>query len=303
MTFEITILGSGAALPTLRRNTSSQYVNCNERHILIDCGEGTQNQIRKFAIKFQKIKHILISHLHGDHFFGLIGLISTMNLLGRSENITIYGPKELKEIIELQMKASGHAINFGLKFVELQFQKPSLIFQDKKIEIWSIPMKHRIPTNGFVIKEKTKEFPINGEELKKDKLSIASIPFFRRGEDFIDEDAKVFKYRDYTFSRPESRSYAYFSDTAIVNKNANFIKDFTCLYHEATFTNEHHSRAKSTYHSTSLQVGEFAKLAAVKQLIMGHLSSRYDNADIHLKEAKLNFENSIVAEDGLKIKL
>ncbi len=301
MSFEVTILGSGAALPTLKRNPTSQYVNCNERHILIDCGEGTQNQLRKFGIKIQKIKHILISHLHGDHYFGLMGLLSTMNLLGRTEGLTLYGPKELIEIIELQLKVGGHSLAFKINFKETKNDGINLLFADKLIEIKSIPLKHRIKTTGFIIQEKQKERTILGDELVEAKLSLTAIPFFRRGENYIDERGKIFEFEDFSIPAPVPRTYAYFSDTVVQNKNIEYIKGVNCLYHEATFIEIHKDKAKSTFHSTARQAAEFAKLAQVKKLYLGHLSSRYENSDKHVSEAKAVFENIIYVDDGMKI--
>ncbi len=303
MIFELTILGSGAALPTLKRNPTSQYVNCNERHILIDCGEGTQNQLRKFGIKIQKIKHILISHLHGDHYFGLMGMLSTMNLLGRTEGLTLYGPKELEEIIHLQLKASGHKLAFNMNFKETNDKGINLLFEDKLIEIHSIPLKHRIKTTGFIIKEKQKERTILGEELNEAKLSLTAIPFFRRGENYTDEKGETFDFEEFTLPAQEPKTYAYFSDTAVFSDNAKYIIGANVLYHEATFTDFHSDKAKTTFHSTASQAAEFAKLAQVKKLFLGHLSSRYENSDQHVIEAKAIFENVTYVEDGMKIQV
>jgi ribonuclease Z len=301
MAFEITILGSGAALPTLKRNPSAQYINCNERHILIDCGEGTQNQIRRFGIKFQKIKHILISHLHGDHYFGLMGLLSTMSLLGRTESLSIYGPKELEEIIKIQLKASGHSYDFKMKFISTENNDFIKIFEDRMIEIWSVPMNHRIKTTGFFIKEKAKELSINGELFKQSKLSLTAIPLFRKGQDFIDEKGKKHDFRDYTLKSSKPKSYAYFSDTYPVEKNSEFIKNCDVLYHEATFTEQHVDRAIKTLHSTAKQAANFAKLSEVKRLYLGHISSRYEDSKQHELEAKNIFSNTEIVEDGMKI--
>lgn len=301
MIFEVTILGSGAALPTLRRNPTAQYVNCNDRHILIDCGEGTQTQIRRCGIKIQKIKHILISHLHGDHYFGLMGLLSTMSLLGRSDSLSIYAPKELEEIILLQLKASGHHYDFKLNFVPLVNSEIELIFEDKLIEIWALPMKHRIKTNGFLVKEKQKDLSINGELFKESGLSLTAIPFFRKGKDFIDEKGEKYTFREFTLAASKPKSYAYFSDTFPVIENCKYIENFNVLYHEATFTEKHLDRGKKTLHSTAKQAAEIAKIAQVKKLYLGHISSRYEDTNEHLSEAKTVFEQTQIVEDGMKI--
>jgi ribonuclease Z len=217
--FSVTILGSGAALPTFSRNPTSQYIICNNRHILIDCGEGTQIQMRKFGVKFQRITHILISHLHGDHFFGLVGLLSTMHLLGRDQGIKIYGPEGLEQIIRSQLEIGGARLDFSIEFKTLDGKSAGLLFEDKLIEIYSFPLKHRIPTNGFLIKEKEKERVLLGDLFKQDKLSIALIPFFKRGEDVVDEvTGKVYLHKDYTLPPKKSFSYAYCSDTIYYEK-------------------------------------------------------------------------------------
>lgn len=298
MTFEVTILGSGAALPTSLRNPTSQYIACNDRHILIDCGEGTQNQIRRHGIKLQKITHILISHLHGDHFFGLVGLISTMHLLGRSANLTIYGPEELEQIIRMQLEIGGTRLNFDIRFVKLDGKTSQLLFEDRLIEIRSFPLKHRIPSNGFVIREKPKERSIMGEVFREAGLSLTAIPKFRNGEDFTDKEGELHYADDYTLPPKPSKSYAYCSDTAYYEAVLPFIEKVTVLYHEATFTETLKERAKVTYHSTALQAALIAQKAEVGRLLLGHLSARYENGDLHAAEARTVFENTVVVEDG-----
>ena len=299
MDFSVTILGSGAALPTFSRNPTSQYIICNNRHILIDCGEGTQIQMRKFGVKFQRITHILISHLHGDHFFGLVGLLSTMHLLGRDQGIKIYGPEGLEQIIRSQLEIGGAKLDFSIEFKTLDGKSAGLLFEDKLIEIYSFPLKHRIPTNGFLIKEKGKERILLGELFKQDKLSIALIPFFKRGEDVIDEfTGKVYLHKKYTLEPKKSFSYAYCSDTMYFEKVIPYIENTTVLYHEATFLEKDRSRAKATFHSTAKDAAKIAEKAKVGRLLLGHLSARFENGLEHEKEAKTIFENVEVVEDG-----
>ena len=298
MSFSVTILGSGAALPTSRRGPSSQYVECNGRHILIDCGEGTQNAIRKNHVHLQKITHILISHLHGDHYFGLVGLLSTMHLLGRDKGITIYGPKELEQIIRLQLEVGGARLAFSCTFVHLQDKENQLIFEDKVIEIYSFPLYHRIPCTGFQIKEKIKERPLDAEKFKEKGISIAYHQKLKKGEDVILDNGKVIKSKDYTFAAPPVRSYSYCSDTKFDLRVAQAVHGSTKLYHEATFLHKMLDRAEQTCHTTALQAGMLAEKAAIKKLLLGHLSSRYDSDDEHEAEAKTVFENTLVVEDG-----
>jgi len=298
--FEVTILGSGAAVPTLRRNPTSQYVVCNDRHILIDCGEGTQMQIRNYGIRFQRLTHILISHLHGDHFFGLVGLLSTMHLMGRDKGITVYGPKELESIIKSQLEIGGAKLDFDLQFVATDPKNSQLIFEDKLIEIHSFPLKHRIPTTGFLIREKAKEFNLNSEAIKGSGLKIEHFHLLKKGEDVLDEDGQIFRFKDYTFPPKASYSYAFCSDTKYDLSIVPYVKDVSVLYHEATFTEKDSERAKATFHSTAAQAADIAKRANAGKLYLGHLSARYESTAAHLFEAAKFFDNTEVVEDGMK---
>lgn len=298
MSFKVTILGSGAALPTAQRNPTSQYIECQNRHILIDCGEGTQMQMRKFGIKLQKISHILISHLHGDHYFGLVGLLSTMHLLGRDKGITIYGPKELEQIIRLQLEIGGNKIGFDLNFEQIENHQKGLVFEDKCIEIHTFPLKHKIQTNGYLIKEKQKELTLDSERFYADNLSIQFIHQFKKGLDVVDENGKTYLYKDYTLKPSPPKSYAFCSDTAYYENIIPSIKDCNVLYHEATFTEKEIDRAKSTLHSTAKQAATIALKANVGKLLMGHLSARFKNEKQHLTEAKSVFEMCTVVSDG-----
>ncbi|MNU94771.1 Ribonuclease BN [compost metagenome] len=298
MGFEVCILGSGAALPTSLRNPTSQYVLCNDRHILIDCGEGTQVQLRKNHVHIQKINHILISHLHGDHFFGLVGLLSTLHLLGRDKNLTVYGPEELEQIIRLQLEVGGARLGFGLHFVPLNGKEHKLIFEDKLIEIWTFPLNHRVPTNGFLIREKTKERKLNAELFQETGLSLTFIPKLKQGMNVELDSGEIIYFEDYTFPQKPSKSYAYCSDTIFDERIVDYIKNADLLYHEATFLNDKLDRAKQTFHSTAEQAALIAKQAGVGKLLLGHLSARYDNGLKHQEEASKVFENVRVVEDG-----
>ena len=251
MSFELTILGSGAAVPTFRRNPTAQYIVCNDRHILIDCGEGTQMQLRKYSIRFQRISHILISHLHGDHFFGLVGLLSTMHLMGRDKGLTVYGPGELEGIIRSQLEIAGARLDFDLTFVRLNGKETKLIFEDNLIEIHTFPLKHRIPTNGFVIREKIKERRLISEAIKGSGLLIEHLPKLKRGENVVDEKGNEFDAEDFTWPPHPSYSYAFCSDTRYDETIVPHIKNVDVLYHEATFTEKDADRAKTTFHSTA----------------------------------------------------
>lgn len=303
MSFKITILGCGGALPSRNKNPSSQYIECNNRHILIDCGEGTQMQIRKLGIHFQKITHILISHLHGDHWFGLPGLLSTMNLLGRNTGVSVYGPSNLLSLLNDILSFGGHQLNFQLNFVALDFKEEQILFNDKLILIKSFPLKHRIPTCGFRIEEKKKEYTINTEETKKYAIQLKDYPKLKRGENVILENGEIIDFKSCVFDPKKPLSYAYCSDTYPSAKYINSIRKADLLYHEATFMEEHAGRAKLTLHSTAQQAAEIAQKANVKHLLIGHFSSRYENGEEHLREAKKILDKTSVAEDGMVIDL
>jgi ribonuclease Z len=302
VSFELHILGSGAALPTSKRQASAQYVNCNERHILIDCAEGTQQQLRKYGLKLQKIQFILISHLHGDHFFGLPGLLSTMHLLGRNKKLSIYGPPGLEALIKAMLAAGGHPLQFDLTFHTIQPGESQLIFEDRLIEIYAFALKHRLPTLGYRINEKPKLLNLDKEAIAAAGLLIEDLPKLKSGIS-IERNGKKYNYKDYTLPAQPVYSYAYCSDTKPSPSYLEAIKDVDLLYHEATFNQQHLERAKSTFHSTAQQAAQQAMLANCKYLLLGHFSSRYDDAQQHLLEARKVHPNVGAAEDGLQLNL
>jgi ribonuclease Z len=301
--FTVTILGSGAALPTLNRMPSSQYINCNNRHFLIDCAEGTQVQLRKYKVHFQKISHIFISHLHGDHYFGLVGLLSSMSLLGREKEMHLFGPPELEEIITTQLQYGGSRLSFNINFHSLRFDVKEKIHEDDVLEVFSFPLKHKVPTCGFLINEKPKLLKIDTEKLKDKNIEVEHYKVFQNGQDVKLENGTTYRYLDYTFPPHPPMSYAYCSDTKKDLNVPEFIKDCTVLYHEATFLKKDKSIANSTMHSTTIDAANIASLANVKSLYVGHLSSRYRSDEQHLSELKEVFKNSSVAYDGLIIDL
>ncbi len=302
MSFELHILGSGAALPTSKRQASAQYINCNERHILIDCAEGTQQQLRKYGLKLQKIQFILISHLHGDHFFGLPGLLSTMHLLGRNKKLSIYGPPGLEALIKAMLAAGGHPLQFDLTFHTIQPGETQLIFEDRLIEIFAFALKHRLSTLGYRINEKPKLLNLDKEAISAAGLLIEDLPKLKSGIS-IERNGKKYNYKDYTLPAQPVYSYAYCSDTKPSPSYLEAIKDVDLLYHEATFNQQHLERAKSTFHSTAQQAAQQAVLANCKYLLLGHFSSRYDDAQQHLLEARIVHPNVGAAEDGFKLTL
>jgi ribonuclease Z len=303
VSFDLTILGSGAAIPTSQRNPTAQFLVCNDRYILIDCGEGTQVQIRKYGLRFQRIQHILISHLHGDHYFGLVGLISSMHLLGRDKGLTIYGPEGLEGIIRSQLEYGHAVLDFEIQFVVLNGKDEGLIFEDNLIEIHTFPLKHRIPTNGFVIREKEKERKLVSDKISGTGMGFEHLHRLKKGEDILLDSGQYFRNADYTEDPVPSLSYAYCSDTAYSEKLIPFIEGVDLLYHEATFVEKDLERARATYHSTARQAAEIAKKAKVKRLLMGHLSARYDSVKTHELEARSVFISSEVVEEGQTYKI
>lgn len=302
MSFEVHILGSGAALPTAKRQASAQYINCNERHILIDCAEGTQLQLRKFGLKLQKIQYILISHLHGDHFFGLPGLLSTMHLLGRDKKLHIFGPPGLENLIKALLSAGGHPLHFDITFQTIEPGAKQLIFDDRLIEIYAFALQHRIPTIGYRINEKPKLLNLDKQAITEAGLLIEDLPKLKAGIS-VERDNKIYHYKNYTYPAQQVYSYAYCSDTKPSPAYLESIHGVDLLYHEATFTQAHKERAKSTFHSTAQQAAQQAQSAACKYLLLGHFSSRYDDSEQHLNEAKAVHPNVAAAADGLKIVL
>ncbi|WP_456421120.1 ribonuclease Z [Lutibacter sp.] len=299
MSLKLTILGCHSATPRVNAHPTAQFLEIKNHNFLIDCGEGTQVQLRKYSIKFSKIKHIFISHLHGDHFFGLVGLISTFRLLNRETELHIYAPKGLKEIITLQLKLSNSWTNYPLHFHELTSSKNELIFEDSKVEVHTIPLHHRIYTNGFLFKEKLGERKLNISAINKyPEIQTCDYQNLKIGRDYTLLNGEVIKNKNLTLAPAQPKSYAFCSDTAYFPEILPIIKKVNCLYHETTFLKDKEDLAKTTKHSTAEQAGSIAKQALVKQLIIGHFSSRYKNKDTFLQEAKTIFPNTVLAEEG-----
>lgn len=297
MKFSVNILGSGAATPTLQRFPTSQLINCNEHYILIDCGEGAQIQMRKFRLKFQKIKTILISHLHGDHYFGLPGLISSFILLGRTSKLEIICPIGLKKIMLQQLEVGNAKIPFEVEFNEIELNTKELVFENKLLEIYAFPLNHRIHTHGFEIREKKRARNFIKEKLQEYKITVKEIGEIKTGKDLI-RNNEIVPIEKYTEDSPRPMSYIFCSDNAIKESQLDFFRNADLVYHEATFLNKDKARAKSTFHSTAGKVGELAAKANVKHLILGHFSARYDGPEEHLSEAQEFMNNVNCVEDG-----
>lgn len=299
MSLRLTILGCHSATPRSHGHTSSQYLEINNEGFLIDCGEGSQAQLRKYKIKFSRISRIFISHLHGDHFFGLIGLIATFGLLNRKSELHIHGPKGIREIILMQLKLSGSWVAYPLHFHELDAVDSKLIFENDKIEVHTIPLSHRIYTNGFLFREKPLPRNLNMTAISKyPEIEICDYQNLKNGRDYKMEDGGTIPNAELTFDPPKILQYAYCSDTAYDEKIIPLIKDIDLLYHESTFLEDNKDLAQITKHATALEAATIAKMANVKQLILGHYSSRYKDTTLFQEEAKIKFANSVLAEAG-----
>ena len=302
MSLELTILGCHSATPRVNAHPTSQYLEINNRHFLIDCGEGTQRQMRKHKIGFSKINHIFISHLHGDHFFGLIGLISTFGILNREKELHIYGPKGLKEVTQLQLKVSKSYSKFEIIYHELTSKESETIFEDDKVSVTTIPLNHRVYTNGYLFKEKEKLKKLNIDNVKQyPEIETCDYHNIKGGKDVTLESGEIVKNEELTLPPSKSKSYAFCSDTSYKEDIIPIIKNVDLLYHEATFLSDREDLAKKTKHSTAKQAAQIAHLANVNQLVIGHYSSRYQNIGLFKKEASAIFENVILAAEGKKI--
>lgn len=297
--FSITILGSNSAIPSLKRNPSAQSVNLNGHNFLIDCADGTQVQLRKFKIKFQKIDHIFISHLHGDHYFGLVGYLSSMNLLGRKNELHIYAPPLLEEIIKIQLDASETILNYSVYFHYLHENKTKTILKNNILSVKAFPLKHSIPTWGFIFKENQDKRKIKKSFANNVNISKNEFEKIQNGADFTDKSGKTYKNNEITLDPPKARSYAYCSDTGYSKAIIPFIKDVDLLYHESTFMEEKKEVAREKFHSTAMDAAKIAKKANAKKLLLGHYSNRYKDLTPLLKEAKSIFGNTELTDDGL----
>ncbi len=295
---KLTILGCYSATPRALNNTTSQVLEINNHMFLIDCGEGTQVQLRKHKIKFNRIKHIFISHLHGDHFFGLVGLISTFRLLTRETDLHIYGPVGIKEVVTLQMKLADSWTNYNLIFHELISNNSELIFEDEEVEVFTIPLNHRVYTNGFLFKEKEGNRKLDIGLVEDANINVAYYRKLAQGFDVINEEGKLIKNELVTKPGLKPKSYAFCSDTMYKEDIVPIIKNVDVLYHESTFLDKHASLGQKTKHSTAKEAARIAKQANVGVLLLGHYSTRYDGLNAFKDEAQEVFDHVELCEDG-----
>ena len=300
---KLTILGCYAATPRTITNPTSQVLEIKNRMFLIDCGEGTQVQLRKNKIKFSKINQVFISHLHGDHFFGLIGLISTFSLLGRTTDLHIYGPKGIKEIILLQLRLSNSWTNYDLYFHELESEVSETIFEDDKVVVTTIPLKHRVYTNGFLFQEKIGERKLNMDAVLNHEIESCYYQKIKNGKDITLEDGRIISNSILTFDPIQPKSYAFCSDSVYHEAIVPIIENVDVLYHESTFLESEDALALKTLHSTAKQAAQIALKANAKQLILGHYSTRYDSITVFQEEAKTIFPEVLLADDGKTFEL
>ena len=294
----VTILGCGSALPTRINYPSSQLLELRDKQFLIDCGEGCQIRMRQYAVKTNRLNHIFISHLHGDHCFGLIGLLSSFGMLDRTADMHIHAHPDLEKILRAQLDYFCEVMPYKVFFEPINPSRHELVYEDRSVEVYSIPLKHRVPCCGYLFAEKERERHIIREMIDAYQVPVREIARIKQGADFVTEDGRVISNERLTTPASPAIRYAYCSDTAYSEKIIPWIEGVDCLYHEATFDSSLLPRAKETMHSTALQAAEIARMASVRQLIIGHFSARYTNQQLLLDEARSVFEATTLAKDG-----
>lgn len=301
MSFEVTILGSNSALPTANKFPTAQVVKLHERFFLIDCGEGTQIQLRRYKFNFLKINHIFISHLHGDHYFGIFGLLSTIGLLGRTEPLTIFAPPALRHTIHFMLPQL--MIQFPLNLIDLDFSRPNILLEAETYKISSFPLKHRVETCGFLFEEKPKPKKVKKFYIEEYNISVADIIKIKAGADYVTTEGFRIPNEQLTHLPTPLHSYAFCSDTAFLPSLANILQNVSLLYHESTFLDEDKALAATTMHSTAKEAATIAKLCNAKKLMIGHYSTRYPDYQLFVKEANKVFPNTIPAVEGFTFDL
>ena len=301
--FDLHILGCGSALPTTKHFSTSQVLNIREKLFMIDCGEGTQTQMRKEKLKFSRLNHIFISHLHGDHCFGLMGLISTLGLLGRTATLHIHAHPDLERMLQPQLDFFCKGMSYKVEFHSIRPEVAEVIYEDRSVTVSTIPLRHRIPTCGFLFAEKPTPNHIIRDMIDFYKVPVYELNRIKNGEDFVTEDGTVIPNNRLTTPSDPPRKYAYCSDTIYHREVLKQIEGVDLLFHEATFANSDKARAKETYHTTAEEAATIARDAKAKQLIIGHFSARYTDESLLLEEAKAVFPQTILAKENLEINL
>ena len=299
--FEVTVLGCGSALPTVKHNGSGMVVNIREKYFLVDCAEGTQVELRRNHIHLNRLFNVFITHLHGDHCFGLMGLISTLGLLGRTAPLHVYGPQDIETLFQPLIDYHCNGMTYEVVFHPIDTHQNVCIYEDKSLQVFSIPLKHRIRCCGYFFKEKELSRHILKEAIEKYDIPISQINNVKAGLDYVMPNGQIIKNEKLTTPPSPARSFAYCSDTVFRPEIAEMMKGVDLLYHEATFAESEKLLCSKVYHSTAKQAAEIARLAGAKQLMLGHYSSRYNDETILQKEAAEVFENTILAKEGLVV--
>jgi ribonuclease Z len=302
MNFTLNVLGTASALPTTERYPSAQVLNVRGRLFMIDCGEGAQIQLRRAGVSFLKIEHICLSHVHGDHIFGLFGLLSTMGMLGRTAPLSIYAPASLAPTLEFFKTNFGEGLLYEIEHVVLEMTSPEVVYENRNVELLAFPLNHRVETFGFMIREKMPQFNVHKDAIARYGLSLAEIGTLKRGEDVVRE-SMVIRNAEAAYLPFKPRSYAYCSDTAPFPQLAEWVRGANVLYHEATFPAEMAEMAEKTFHSTTLQAAQCALDAGVGRLLVGHYSSRFPSVEFYLDELRSVFPESYLTKDMDEIEI
>ena len=295
--FAVTVLGNNAALPAQGRHPTSQVLHYHDRNYLLDCGEGSQLQMQLFRVKTGRLGHAFITHLHGDHFFGLIGLITSMHLHRRTAPLRVFSPEGLEEIVRVQLKHSQTELNYPIEFIPVDTTQHQKVGEDSYLEFYSVPVQHRVPCCGYLFREKPLTPKFKKAELEKHGVRGAAVQALIRGEDFTDANGLVVKNETFTIPQPQ-RSYAFLGDTVFHQPVIELVKEVNTLYHESTFLNADADRAAERFHSTAAQAATIARDANVKKLLLGHFSAKYKSTELFESEAKAVFENTVATEEG-----
>ena len=301
--FELTILGCGSALPTTRHFATSQVLNLREKLYMIDCGEGCQLQLRRAKLKFSRLNHVFISHLHGDHCFGLIGLISTFGLLGRTSTLFVHAPAAFEPVLQSQLDFFCKGLDFRVEFRPVDTTRHALIYEDRSVSVYTLPLRHRIECCGFLFKEKATLPHIRRDMIDFYRIPVCEINNIKNGKDWVTEEGITVANHRLTTPPEPQRSFAYCSDTCYLPELSNYVNEVDLLFHEATFLHEDLKRAQETFHTTALQAATLARDSKVKKLCIGHFSARYEDESLLLKEAKSIFKQTILAHENLTIKI
>ena len=297
--FKIHILGCGSALPTLKHNASSQLIEMRGKCFMVDCGEGAQMQFRRSHIHFSKLNAIFISHMHGDHCFGLMGLLSTLGMLGRTSKLRIYAPKDYEPLFRQQVEFFMQTMEYEMEMIPVDTEKQQVIYEDHSLTVETVPLQHRVPCCGFIFREKPTLPHIRRDMIDYYGIPVSQINNIKNGADWTNEDGDIIPNARLVQPADSPRSYAYCSDTRFVPGLKEKVKGVTVLYHESTYTSDQEDRAKIYYHSTARQAATIAAGAGVRTLLLGHYSARYNDEQVLLQEAKAVFENSILTQEGM----